>query len=315
MQRRIWTALAAAVVACTGGTALAQVVGNPGFEDPIIQDVVTPGNWSTFYGGPATKFANNTTAEFHTGTQSFHLYCYGDLNSFAGAQQTVTGVVGNGEYEFKFWGKAGAFTNGPTTAPGVPNGIDIKIEWVNLAGGNTGVVAILHPELTSSWTQFTLTATAPSDAVAARLVFAIQSYTFSTLDPTLAGAEGFFDDATFALSGNQPTLGTCCGPALGECLVSTQANCTAGGTWISTSASCTPNPCPGGPGACCNPKTGSCAVTTEAICGPLSGKFSGSGTVCSPNTCPAGCPADFNGVNGVTIDDLFLYLNAYFVGC
>jgi hypothetical protein len=25
--------------------------------------------------------------------------------------------------------------------------------------------------------------------------------------------------------------------------------------------------------------------------------------------------ADFNGVGGVTIDDLFLYINAYFVGC
>lgn len=27
------------------------------------------------------------------------------------------------------------------------------------------------------------------------------------------------------------------------------------------------------------------------------------------------CPADFDGVGGVTIDDLFLYLNAYFIGC
>ena len=28
-----------------------------------------------------------------------------------------------------------------------------------------------------------------------------------------------------------------------------------------------------------------------------------------------GMSADFNGVGGVTIDDLFLYMNAYFSGC
>lgn len=74
---------------------------------------------------------------------------------------------------------------------------------------------------------------------------------------------------------------------------------------------CNTAPCTG---ACCNRHTGGCLVLSAADCATFGGAYAGSSTVCSPATCTA-CPADFNGVGGVTIDDLFLYINAYFVGC
>jgi hypothetical protein len=314
MQRRIWTALAA--VACTGGVSLAQIVSNPGFEDDIVQEPVTPvaGNWSTFYGPSPSMLSINDNVQFHGGSRSYHMYCIDGLNSYTGAQQNVMGITGNLSYDFKFWGKAGMHVNGPTTNAGIPNGIDIKIEWRNTAGGATGTTALLHPVLTDSWQQFTLTATAPTDAVAANLVFAVQSFTF--LIPQTAGAEGYFDDVTFTASGNQATIGTCCGPAAGECLVSTQANCTVGGTWTSTIATCAPNPCPGAPGACCNPKTGACAFTTkDDICTSLGGKFLNPGVLCDANPCPPGCPSDFSGDGHSTVDDIFVFLNSWFAGC
>ncbi len=65
------------------------------------------------------------------------------------------------------------------------------------------------------------------------------------------------------------------------------------------------------PGACC---TGSvCTVVTAGACG---GTFKGPGTTCAggpgnPVTC---CPANFNQVNGVTVQDIFDFLTAWLAG-
>lgn len=74
-------------------------------------------------------------------------------------------------------------------------------------------------------------------------------------------------------------------------------------------------------GACC---TGSvqgglgttCTLLSAAACADASGTFRGVGTPCSigagnPVAC---CKANFNQLNGVSIDDLFLFLNAWFLG-
>lgn len=60
----------------------------------------------------------------------------------------------------------------------------------------------------------------------------------------------------------------------------------------------------------------------ERPCNPCPADFNGSGSLTIDdlflfiNAWFSSLPgADFNGANGITIDDLFLYLNAYFVGC
>jgi hypothetical protein len=65
-------------------------------------------------------------------------------------------------------------------------------------------------------------------------------------------------------------------------------------------------------GACC---TGtSCVVVTSVdACG--AGTFQGGGTACGPSGNPTTCcPANLNGLDGVTVQDLFIYLAAYPVG-
>ncbi len=106
---------------------------------------------------------------------------------------------------------------------------------------------------------------------------------------------------------SQPTV-ACCAPG-GVCQLSGAAVCmAAGGTPQALGSTCTPNACPGAPGACC---TGSaCAPTTQAAC---PGTFRGVGVTCdfagNPVTC---CRANFNQVGGVTIQDVFDFLTAYF---
>ena len=74
-------------------------------------------------------------------------------------------------------------------------------------------------------------------------------------------------------------------------------------------------------GACCtgNVQGGlgtTCTMTTAAACSVASGSFRGVGVACFIGTgnAVACCKANFDQVNGVTIDDLFLFLNAWFTG-
>jgi hypothetical protein len=142
-------------------------------------------------------------------------------------------------------------------------------------------------------------------------------------------------------------IGACCSPTTGACTLSTSAACS--GSWQASPA-CTPNPCtqPDPSGACCDVSSGACAITLMSACngtwvGTVScqpspcaadgaccegtecvmltptncdrGIFQGLGTACgpigNPTTC---CPANFNLAGGVTVQDIFDFLTAYFSG-
>jgi hypothetical protein len=59
-----------------------------------------------------------------------------------------------------------------------------------------------------------------------------------------------------------------------------------------------------------------CTTTTAAGC---AGTFLGVGTVCAPvvrgGTINACCKADFNNSGGISVQDIFDFLAAYFAGC
>jgi hypothetical protein len=67
-------------------------------------------------------------------------------------------------------------------------------------------------------------------------------------------------------------------------------------------------------GACCIPD--GCFIAEQPDCPPApTGTFAGAGTVCGDAGNPiACCPANINQVGGVTIQDVFDYLGAYFTG-
>jgi hypothetical protein len=68
------------------------------------------------------------------------------------------------------------------------------------------------------------------------------------------------------------------------------------------------------PGACCNRWTGHCVVDTPANCAARGLRFDGVGVTCSPTSCKA-CPTDFNGLDDVTVQDIFDFLAAWNAGC
>ena len=105
--------------------------------------------------------------------------------------------------------------------------------------------------------------------------------------------------------------GTCC-VASGSCTLTSQAACS--GTWNGAGTACDPNPCPQPPQNCCRGTT--CVSVASGSCtGTVAGSNSVVFAACgSGNSFAACCYADFDHNGTPSIDDLFLYFNAYFVG-
>lgn len=133
------------------------------------------------------------------------------------------------------------------------------------------------------------------------------------------------------------------------CVYVTESDCAAlGGFFLGVGTSCDPDPC--ADGACCTPDAG-CLTASPAACADLAGNFVGAFTVCSPLACALGacccgaacfltdpasclgdnrafegfgtscqpydfdepcCRGDFNKAGGLSMQDLFEYLAAYF---
>lgn len=117
------------------------------------------------------------------------------------------------------------------------------------------------------------------------------------------------------------TAGVACEPATcvtGACCIAGQCftlpNSTAcsndGGMYQGDNTACVPNPCGvSATGACCNGTA--CSVSTQIAC---TGAYQGNGSACSadplnPTTC---CAANINGSGGLSVQDIFDFLAAYF---
>lgn len=101
--------------------------------------------------------------------------------------------------------------------------------------------------------------------------------------------------------------GACC--QNGVCTVTVDAQC--GGTFLPAQG-CEPSPCgSGGAGACCTGTTCSIVTTQGACPGTYRGPSSPCGSPANPIAC---CAANFNRVGGVSIQDIFDFLSAYFPG-
>ena len=108
--------------------------------------------------------------------------------------------------------------------------------------------------------------------------------------------------------GPQPTggVGACC-TIVGACVIQSINACISAGA-IFAGGPCAPSPC-APVGACCVGT--SCTSTTASACCVQSGTFAGPSTVCAGPS-PACCRADFNGASGVSVQDIFDFLAAWF---
>lgn len=112
--------------------------------------------------------------------------------------------------------------------------------------------------------------------------------------------------------------GACC--ISGACLIRTPTQCAGfpGAIFQGGGTVCDPNPCAQA-GVCCRGTTCAIGITQGACTSPGAGvgafyATSGASGGCNTanNSSTPCCYADFDKANGVAIDDLFLYLNAYF---
>jgi MYXO-CTERM domain-containing protein len=149
--------------------ASAASLANGSFEDPVTTDGPPfVGSWEAFSGG-TTAQAVNSTAMPRTGAQNLALSIANTDNTFAGVFQDVPNLTPGTPVTFS------GFQMTPSSPLGV--GVEFRIEWRN-ASTNSEVSRTPNssPVPTGQYTPFSLTATVPSGADTARVVYAIQSF-------------------------------------------------------------------------------------------------------------------------------------------
>ena len=160
--------MAVALILLTGAHAAANLLVNPGFEDPITSDGPPfVGFWEGFAGGNAVS-ARGTDMP-RNGMGHLALEISGN-DTFAGAFQDVEGLVPGQLMHFSVWHKTLEL---PFTL--IP---EMRIEWRKTGQdpevSRTPNLTVLP---TTEYTPVSLTAAVPAGADTARVVYAIQSFT------------------------------------------------------------------------------------------------------------------------------------------
>ena len=121
-----------------------------------------------------------------------------------------------------------------------------------------------------------------------------------------------------------PPLGACCSTIdANYCVMLTQTTCTGVSTrnWRGASSTCAPSPCAQPAGVCCRGSTCTTTLASAASCsGSLTAGATAGASFISAGACNTGssatpcCYADYNKVSGVSVQDIFDYLNDWFAG-
>ena len=187
MQRSIVHALAALVVAALAGSeASANLLSNPGFEEPVTSDGPPfVGSWEAFNGGAGSQ-AGNSMAMPRSGLQHVALSIANTNNTFAGVFQDVPNLAPGSETVFSGWHM--------TPSSPFDVGVEIRIEWRNsLSDTEVSRTPNSTPVPGGQYAPFSLSAIVPAGADTARVVYAIQSF---GPEPTNTGTV-FLDDMSF----------------------------------------------------------------------------------------------------------------------
>lgn len=161
-------AVAVAGLSVTTLSASANLLANPGFEDPVTTDGAPfQGSWEAFSDG-AVGSSNNGTTMPRTGAQELDLALNG-ANGFAGAFQEVLANAGD-TVTFSGYHKDLAGTNGA--------GIEIRLEFRDTVSDTevSRTPNMTPASLGSSYELFSLTDVMPAGSDAVRVVYAIQSF-------------------------------------------------------------------------------------------------------------------------------------------
>jgi PEP-CTERM motif len=185
---RLIAVLAAVCMPLAASQARANLLSNPGFEDPVTTEGTEfVGSWEAFNGGAGSASVNGTTMP-RSGDQHLDVSITNTDNTFAGAFQDVPNLIAGQTGIFSGWHK--------TTTDPLDLDVEVRIEWRNSVS-NTEVSRTPNslPVPTSDYTPFSLTAMVPAGADTARVVYAIQTFSGG---PTNNGIV-FVDDVSFVI--------------------------------------------------------------------------------------------------------------------
>jgi hypothetical protein len=159
-----------AVVSVVGiaDSASANLLANPGFEDPVTSDGAPfVGSWEAFTAG--APLSQNSSIMPRSGAQHLELFIDNMASQFAGAFQDVPGLSEGQLVTFSGWHKL---------ASGEAGGSEVRFEWRNSVS-NTEVgrtTPNFVPLPGADYTEFSLSESVPAGADTARVVYAIQSF-------------------------------------------------------------------------------------------------------------------------------------------
>lgn len=184
---KLLTSISVLLVSLTTSLTAANLLVNPGFEDPITSDGPPfVGFWEGFSGGGAA--AANSSLQPLSGFQSLGLSITTTPNTFAGAFQDVPGLTAGSEYSFTGWHV--------TPSSLLSLGVEVRIEWRS-SGSNTEISRTPNatPIPGAAYSPFGFNAIVPAGADVARVVYAVQS--FSTAP--LGDGKVFVDNMSFSV--------------------------------------------------------------------------------------------------------------------
>ncbi|MDX9910549.1 MAG: hypothetical protein RBS39_01820 [Phycisphaerales bacterium] len=181
-----------ATVSALSGVALAQ--SNPGFESGIGGNA---NDWTEIaFGGPGAFAARSNVA--HSGTWGMQLAADGadGIGTRAFCEQGGIGIAENQDITFSIFARV----NNPL-GPGVV--ASVYVFFFDAGNGVVGVASTgIGGLLTSDWSPFAVSATAPANAVSALVGFDLSGGAFDASDGT-----AFFDDAEVRIVPAPATLG------------------------------------------------------------------------------------------------------------
>ncbi len=179
---------ALAAVALTAAGALAQLLANGSFEDPITSDGAPfVGFWEGFNGGPGSSALNSSVSP-RSGAMHADLSIVATNNTFAGVFQDVPGLSPGQSVVFDVYHKAAS----------LPLDLDaeVRIEWRNSVS-DTEISrtpnSVPTASITTDYTLFSLPSVVPAGVDTARVVYAIQTFSGGAADTGTV----FLDDAAF----------------------------------------------------------------------------------------------------------------------
>lgn len=172
-----------AVCALAAPQVPAQLVANPGFEDPITVGAGSyVGVWDGFTAGSGSSVANSAVSP-RSGGQHLDLSIVNAEARFAGIIQDVAGLTSGDPADFRGWHRR---AGSPFDAE-----VEINIVWRNSVTQSTvSQTPKLIPILTDTNAEFSVISEVPDGADTARLVYSI--HTFGP-EPTNTGTV-FVDD-------------------------------------------------------------------------------------------------------------------------